>query len=79
MAVGGQHEGAGGRQAQGRPVKGPEDAAAGCHAVLRAPGKAAAHTMVQGTLLLGLAAARVALDEVAADALAALGAVAIPE
>lgn len=79
MAVGGQHEGAGGRQAEGRPVKGPEDTATGRHAVLRALGEAAAHAMAQGALLLGLAAARVALDEVAADALAALGAVAIPE
>jgi len=79
MAVRGQDEGAGGREPQRRPVEGPENAAAGRHAVLGAPRKAAPHPVAQGALFLGLTAPRVALDQVSADALAALGAVTVPK
>lgn len=78
-AVCGQDEGAGGRETQRRPVKGPEDAAARCHAVLRAPREAAPDPESQSALFLCLAAPRVALDQVPPDALAALGAVVVPE
>lgn len=79
LAVGGQHEGAGGGKAQGGAVEGPEDAAARAHAVLRAPQEAAAHAVPERALLLRLAASGVTLDQVPADAVAALGAVAAPE
>lgn len=79
VTVCGQDEGARGRQTQRRPVEGPEDPAPGHHAVLGAPRKAAAYAVPEGALLLGLAASRVALDQVPTDALAAFGAVTVPE
>lgn len=79
VAVCGQDEGAGGREPQRRPVKGPEDPAAGRHAVLGAPREAAPHAVPEGALLLGLTAPRVALDQVPPDALAAFGAVSVPK
>lgn len=79
VAVGGQDKGAGGREPQRRPVEGPEDAAARRHAVLQAPRETAPHAVPQGALFLSLAAPGVALDQVPSDALAAFGAVAVPE
>lgn len=77
--VSGQDEGAGGREPQRCPVEGPEDPPAGRHAVLGAPREAATHPVPQGALLLGLAAPRVALDQVPSDALAAFGAIVVPK
>ena len=79
VTVGRQDEGAGGRQPQRRPIEGPEDPPARGHAVLRASSKTASNPVAQGALLLRLAAPRVALDQVPSDALAALGAVAVPK
>lgn len=79
VADGGEDEGAGGREAQGGAVEGAEDAPARCHAVLASAGEAAPDAVAKGALLLRLAAPRVALDQVPPDALAALGAVAVPE
>lgn len=74
-----QDEGAGGRQPQGRPIKGPENPTARRHAVLRASREAAPHAMPKRALFLCFAAPRVALHEVSSDALAAFGAVTVPE
>lgn len=79
VAVGGQDEGAGGGKAQRRAVEGPEDAAARAHAVLGASREAAPHAVAERALLLRLAAPGVTLDQVSADAAAALGAVGVPE
>ena len=79
VTVCGQDEGAGGREPQRRPVKGPENPAARRHTVLGAPCEAASHPVVQGALFLCLTAPRVALDQVSSNALAALGTVAIPK
>lgn len=45
VTVRGQHEGAGGRESQRRPVEGPENPTARCHTVLGPPGKAAPHSV----------------------------------
>ena len=79
VTVGGQDEGARGREPQRRPVEGSEDAAARGHAVLGTSRETAPHPEPQGALLLGLAAPRVTLDQVPSDALAAFGTVAVPK
>lgn len=79
VAVCGQDEGARSRETQRRSIEGPEDPAPGHHAVLGAPCKASAYAVPESALLLGLAASRVALDQVPTDALAAFGAVTVPE
>lgn len=79
VAVCGQDEGAGGRKAQGRPVEGPENASSGPNAVLGASHNTTTHAVAERTLFLGLAATRVALDQIPTDAVAAFGAVAVPE
>lgn len=79
VAVCGQDEGAGGRKAQGRPVEGPENASSGPDAVLGAAHNATTHAVAERTLFLCLAASRVALDQIPTDAVAAFGAVAVPE
>lgn len=79
VAVCGQDEGAGGREAQRCPIEGPENPTARCHTVLGTPRKAAPHAVPQGALFLCLAAPRVALDQVSSNALAAFGAVTVPK
>lgn len=79
VTVRGQDEGAGGREPQRRPVEGPENPTARCHAVLGAPREAAPHAVPKGALFLRLTAPRVALDQVSANALAAFGTVTVPK
>lgn len=79
VADGGQDKRAGGRQAKGGTIKGAEDPATRGDAVLVAARKAAPDTVAQCTLFLCLAATWVTLNQVPANALAALGAVAVPE
>lgn len=79
VAVCGQDEGAGGWKAQGRPVEGPENASSGPNAVLGAAHNTTTHAVAERTLFLCLAASRVALDQIPTDAVAAFGAVAVPE
>lgn len=79
VTVRGQHEGAGGREPQRRPIEGPENPSTRCHTVLGAPRKAAPHSVPQGALLLCLTAPRVALDQVSSNALAAFGTVTVPK
>lgn len=79
VAVCGQDEGAGGWKAQGRPIEGPEYASSGPNAVLGAAHNTTTHAVAERTLFLCLAASRVALHQIATDAVAAFGAVAVPE
>ena len=79
LADGGEHEGAVGGEAQEGAVEGAEDAASGRQAVGRLGAEAAAHAVAQCALLVRLALARVALDQVAPEAAAAPRAVAVPE
>lgn len=79
LADGGEHEGAVSREAQEGAVESAEDAAAGRQAVGRPGAEAAAHPVAQGALLVRLALARVALDQVAPETAAAPRAVTVPE
>lgn len=79
LADGGEHKGAVGGEAEEGAVEGAEDAAAGRQAVGGLGAEAAAHPVAQRALLVRLALARVALDQVAPEAAAAPRAVAVPE
>lgn len=79
LADGGEHEGAVGREAEEGAVEGAEDAAPGRQAVGGPGAEAAAHPTAQRALLVRLALARVALDQVAPETAAAPCAVAVPE
>lgn len=79
VTVCGQDKGARGRKTQRCPIKRPEDPAARRHTVLRASSEAASNPVSKRALLLHLAASRVTLDQVSSNALAAFGAVVVPE
>ena len=79
LADSGEHEGAVGWEAEEGAVEGAEDAAAGRQAVGGLGAEAAAHPAAQRALLVGLAVARVALDQVAPETAAPPRAVAVPE